>query len=428
MVAGLIIIAIFVGVSIYTPIAIPPLEAATLWRGAGSVWEDNPQNAAPVWYDLFTRERLPRTIIVSTADSGTISEEAIGDGLKRVELKLPFNYPYDGFPKELKLFIDAAVGVGAPATLSWQTPDGRTITLQDGRLLKKADTYYISQDEDLRTRLSGMLPHVGLFADPDNTQKSLKGDYRLVLTTEVPAATQIDAKLAVYGQIHGWAGTDDRRRDLMVALLWGAPIAIIFGVVAAVGTTVLTYILAATGTWLGGKVDRAFQWLTQVNLIIPLLPVLVMFGYLYDRSIWTMLGLVIALNIFGATMLTYRAMFLQAKEAPYIEAAQAYGAGDSRIILRYLMPRMAPTLLPEFVLVIPSFVFLEATLAVLGLGDPKLPTWGKVLEAAFAQGALLKGYYYWFLEPAILLMLLGVGFSLIGYSLDRIFNPRLRTL
>jgi peptide/nickel transport system permease protein len=127
-------------------------------------------------------------------------------------------------------------------------------------------------------------------------------------------------------------------------------------------------------------------------------------------------------------MLTNRAMFLQAKEAPYIEAALAYGAKNLRVIFRYLIPRIAPTLLPEFVLIVPTFVFLEATLAVLGLGDPSLPTWGKVLDDAFSQGALYKGYYYWFLEPALLLMVLGIGFSLIGYSLDRVFNPRLRTV
>jgi len=153
-----------------------------------------------------------------------------------------------------------------------------------------------------------------------------------------------------------------------------------------------------------------------------------MIGYFYSRSIWVMLGLVIALNVFSASMFTYRAMFLQAKEAPYFEAARAYGAGNWRIILRYLLPRIAPTPLPQFVLIIPTFVFLEATLAVLGLGDPKLPTWGKVMNDAYTQGALYKGYYYWISQPAALLMLMGVGFSLVGFALDRIFNPRLRTL
>lgn len=419
LIVGFAIIGIFVVVSIFTLIAMPYNEAVRLWRGGAGVWDDNPQNAAPVWFDFFTRDSLPRTIIVSSTDSGT----------KLLQVMLPFQYQYDGFPDELKLFVQATYEGGPPAVnLSWRTPDGRTIVLQENRLIRLSDVYYISQDGDLRARLSGMSPQVGLFLDPANQEKSLKGDYQLLLTAEVPQECELNARLVVYGRIHGLAGTDNRRRDLMVALLWGAPVALIFGVAAAVGTALATFALSATGTWLGGKVDTAFQWLTQVNLIIPLLPILVMVGYLYDRSIWTMLGLVIALNIFGASMLTNRAMFLQAKVSPYIEAAQAYGAGNSRIIFRYLMPRIAPTLLPQFVLVVPSFVFLEATLAVLGLGDPVLPTWGKVLDGAVADGALLKGYYYWFLEPALLLMLLGIGFSLIGYSLDRIFNPRLRTV
>jgi peptide/nickel transport system permease protein len=80
------------------------------------------------------------------------------------------------------------------------------------------------------------------------------------------------------------------------------------------------------------------------------------------------------------------------------------------------------------VISIPGFVFLEASLAILGLGDPVLPTWGKVIEDARSQGALYNGYYYWMLEPFVLLMLTGLGFSMLGFALDRIFNPRLRGL
>jgi peptide/nickel transport system permease protein len=430
LLAGVVLIALYIGVSVYTVIAIPYSQAIILWRGGPGVYDNNPKNAAPVWFDLFTSAKLPRTIIVdSAAGAGTKTEQVSTNGTKQVDLTLPFRYPYDGFPDELKLFINPTyVGVPPTVTISWRTPDGRTILLQEDRRTRKADVYYISQDAALITRLSGMNPQTGLFADPADVSKSLKGDYMLEMTTQVPTNYELDAKLVVYGKIAGLAGTDNLRRDLVVPLLWGGPIALVFGIAAAVGTQLATFSLSAAGTWLGGKTDRIFQWITQVNLIIPLLPILIMVGYLYTRSIWAMLGLVIALNIFGSTMLTYRAMFLQAREAPYIEAAQAYGAKNSRIIFRYLMPRIAPTLLPELVLIIPTFVFLEATLAVLGLGDPKIPTWGKVLDGAFANGALLKGYYYWFLEPAILLMTLGIGFSLIGYSLDRIFNPRLRTV
>jgi peptide/nickel transport system permease protein len=111
---------------------------------------------------------------------------------------------------------------------------------------------------------------------------------------------------------------------------------------------------------------------------------------------------------------------------PYIEAARAYNAGDGRIIIRYLLPRIIPLLIPALVTGIPSYVFLEASLAVLGLGDPVLPTWGKIIQDAEFNGALYKGMYYWVLQPSALLMITGLAFAVLGFSLDRIFNPRLR--
>ena len=424
--AGVMIIALFVALSIYAVLAIPYSQAVNLWRGGPGQWEELPLNARPAWFDAFTRDSLSRTMVIDFG-SGVRTEEPIGDGMRRVEIALPFRYDYDGFPTELNLFTRVTSITMASVLL--HTPDGRTLMLQEERSIRSGPaTYYISQDVELRDRLAGMPPHQGLFADPEDSQRPLKGQYRLVMTSELAAADDMDAKLVVYGEIYGTAGTDHRRRDLMVALLWGAPIGLMFGVLAAIGAQVSTFVLAGISTWLGGKLERTFQWITQVNIILPVLPILIMVGHFYSRSIWTMLGLVIALNVFSASMFTYRAMFLQAKEAPYIEAAQAYGAGNLRIIFRYLLPRIAPTLLPQFVLVIPSFVFLEATLAVLGLGDPSLPTWGKVMNDAYTQGSLYKGYYYWIAQPAVLLMLMGVGFALVGYSLDRIFNPRLRTV
>jgi len=156
------------------------------------------------------------------------------------------------------------------------------------------------------------------------------------------------------------------------------------------------------------------------------LAILIMVGTFYSRSIWTILGVTILLSIFTGSIKTYRAIFLQVKESTYIEAARAYGANDFRIVFRYLIPRMIPLLIPTLVSSVPSYVFLEASLAVLGLGDPVLPTWGKIINDAEVNGALYKGYYYWILEPAVLLMITGLGFAMLGFALDRIFNPRLR--
>ncbi|WP_372614542.1 ABC transporter permease [Halomonas sp.] len=277
----------------------------------------------------------------------------------------------------------------------------------------------------------GLVPHIGLLAEPESEGEPQvrEGRYTLLLEAVVfDADAPLEAELVLYGRVHGIAGTDHQRRDLSLALMWGTPVTLAFGLIAAVGTTITTLIIAAVGVWYRGWVDAVIQRLTEVNMILPMLPILVMVGTLYSTSIWLMLGVVVVLGIFSAGIKMYRVMLLPIREAPYIEAAQAYGASNLRIVMRYMIPRILPVLIPTFVTLIPTFVFLEASLAVLGLGDPVLPTWGKVLNDAQSQSALYNGYTYWVVSPAVLLMLTGLGFAMLGFAMDRVFNPRLRSL
>jgi peptide/nickel transport system permease protein len=293
-------------------------------------------------------------------------------------------------------------------------------------------SYRLSQEKSLKRKLGGLGAEIGLFADPaspEDQPMAIPGTYTLnVSAITFEADADVEAEFVIYGQVHGLAGTDHRRRDLLIAVLWGTPIALSFGLLAAVGTTITTMIIAGVGTWFGGWVDDAIQRITEVNMILPLLPILIMVGTFYSRSIWLILGVLILLNIFGGAIKGYRAIFMQVKESPYIEAAKAYGASNGRIIFNYLIPRIVPLLIPQLVVLIPTYVFYEAALAVLGLGDPVLPTWGKVINDARTNGALYQGMYYWMLEPSILLMFTGLAFALLGYSLDRVFNPKLRGL
>jgi peptide/nickel transport system permease protein len=426
--AGLAIIAMLVAISLYTVIAIPYGQALELWRG-GEPWRMHPVNARPVWVDRLTGGNLPRTIIVSSRDAKT--EEVAFEGGRQVGIPLEFDYRYDAFPSEINLFLLTSFDELRPfVRLTWETPDGRAFRL-GGLRIARSERVSISQSLALERQL-GQVPQVGLLAAPDSDDGPPvvePGRYRLMLDVILfEENATIDAELVVYGRVFGMAGTDHQRRDLMVALLWGMPVALAFGLLAAVGTTVTTLVIAATGVWFGGWVDALIQRLTEVNMILPLLPILVMVGTLYSTSIWVMLGVVIVLGIFSAGIKMYRAMLLPIRAAPYIEAARAYGAGNGRIILRYMIPRILPVLIPTFVTLIPTFVFLEASLALLGLGDPVLPTWGKILNDAQAQSALYHGYYYWVVAPAILLMFTGLGFAMLGFALDRIFNPRLRAI
>jgi peptide/nickel transport system permease protein len=312
----------------------------------------------------------------------------------------------------------------------WITPDGREYRLKDMGISAQ-ENYRIIQDESLQRRLGGLPPAKGLFADPNSEELiPLKGTYQIVIRgiTFEEDSTIDKAELIVYGTVFGLFGTDHMRRDLRVPMLWGAPVALAFGLTATIGVNLLTVIIAATGAWYGGIIDGIIQRVTEVNLVLPFLSILIMVGTFYSKSLVVILGVTILLSIFGGGIKSYRAIFLQIRESTYIEAAKAYGASNSRIIFRYLIPRIIPLLIPSFVLGIPSFVFLEASLAVLGLGDPVIPTWGKVIDQAYKDGAIYNEQYYWILEPAAFLMLTGLGFAMLGFSLDRIFNPRLRGL
>jgi peptide/nickel transport system permease protein len=427
-VAGLVLILSLVGLSIYTLITLPYAEAIRLWRGGEEVWYKNPKTAAPEWFNLFTKRKLPISFTLNSADGSaekTVKPTSAGD---TITLTYTFDYQYDDFPQEMIFYFQSEFNEKKPfADIVWKTPDGRSIRMaQLG--LGPSETYRVSMDEKLKRILKGVNPVEGLFLYPgSDTPALLKGKYQAVVTVYTSEPNnKVDAEFVLHGKLAGWAGTDHQRRDIGVALLWGTPIALAFGLIAAIGTTFTTMIIAAFGVWYGGWLDELIQRITEVNMVLPFLPILIMIGYFYSRSIWLILGATILLSIFTGGIMTYRAMFLQVKEAPYVEAARSYGASDIRIVLRYLSPRLIPTLIPQLVTLIPTYVFIEASLAVVGLGDPVLPTWGKIINDAYVHGAPYQGQYYWVLEPSILLMVSGLGFALLGFALDRVFNPRLR--
>jgi peptide/nickel transport system permease protein len=234
---------------------------------------------------------------------------------------------------------------------------------------------------------------------------------------------ELDAELLLLGKVYGLAGTDYLRRDLIVPLLWGMPFALLFGLLGATLTTLVSMILAASGVWFGGWVDSLIQRLTEANMVLPILAISVLAYALLGIDIWVILAVIVLLNVFGSPTKTFRSAFLQVKQAPYIEAARAYGASNRRIIFHYLIPRIIPVLVPQLITLIPGFIFLEATLGIFNIKSD-YPTWGRTIYQGLTEGALF-GSRYWVLEPLALLLLTGVAFAMMGYALDRILTPRL---
>lgn len=432
-VAGSVIILLLVALAIFALIKIPYGEAIRLWRGGEEVWYQNPKFAPPIWYNWFTEKKQPVSFAVKSSgeDPNMTKTVTVGEqNTSSIDVVYNFDFNYDDYPQDLLLYFDASYAEKQPfVSVYLMTPDERKIRIGDFGVSQQ-QTFRFSQDEKLLKRLKTKDVMTGLFSVPKSDPLiPLKGTYQLVVSgVTFEKDSDFDVEFVMHGTVSGWAGTDHARRDLMVPLLWGAPVALAFGLLAALGTAVLTMVIAAVGAWYGGWVDSLIQRITEVNMVLPFLAILIMVGTFYSRSIWIILGVTVALSIFTSSVKTYRAMFMQVKESTYIEAAKAYGASNSRIIFTYLLPRIIPLLIPALVSSIPSYVFLEASLAILGLGDPVLPTWGKMINDAQMNGALYKGLYYWILEPAVLLMFTGLGFAALGFALDRIFNPKLRGL
>lgn len=426
---GLLLVLLLVVTAVYAMVKIPYREAIRLWRGGEEVWYQNPKFAPPAWVNLFSSKKYSESFAVRSGD-GSMDKSVVQDTpeISTITITYPFDFSYDFYPQEMILYVTSKYRKKQPfISVEWLTPDGRTVRVANMTITGK-ETYRFSQDNKLQTRLKTEDVIPALFSLPDS-DVPLKGQYQLrVIGTTFEPDSDIDLEFVSHGQVYGLAGTDQSRRDLIVPLLWGAPVALAFGLLASLGTLVLTMIIAAIGTWYGGWVDEMIQRITEINLVLPFLSILIMVGTFYSRSIWVILGVTILLSIFTGAIKGYRSIFLQVKESGYIEAARAYGASDLRIIFVYLIPRMIPLLIPGLVSSVPAFVFLEASLAVLGLGDPVLPTWGKIIQDANANGALYRGYYYWIMEPAALLMVTGLGFAMLGFALDRIFNPKLREL
>ncbi|MBN2387236.1 MAG: ABC transporter permease subunit [Anaerolineales bacterium] len=431
---GLLIILFMIGLSIFTMVSIPADRAIRMWQaqageGNRTQWYMNPTAAMPEWTNWFRAQDLPATTWLDSRNGDAERNvTAVTDEMTEIDLTYSFEYAYASFPQDIILYLHNHYEAKLPlVSLTWVTPDGREIDIGRFTLAAALETQYISRDERLQRRLGGQEVIAGLFGDPQTAfQTALPGTYQLRLQGFVfEEGADLDAELIVYGQVSGWAGTDHLRRDIGLPLLWGMPVALACGLLGALATTLLAMVLAALGAWLGGWVDGLIQRLCEVNMILPTLPIAILVYMMYSKTIWAILGVIILLSIFGNTLKNYRAIFLQVKEMPYIEAARCYGAKNWRVIWHYLVPRILPVMIPQLVIMVPGYVFYEATLAYLRVSDPYLPTWGKVIYDALTNHAL-QYHLAWLLEPVALLLIMATGFALLGIALDRVLNPRLQ--
>ena len=228
-------------------------------------------------------------------------------------------------------------------------------------------------------------------------------------------------------------GTDDSGQDVLSKLILGSRISLLVGFAAALVSSVIGSVVGITAGYFGGWIDRILTAIDDWFLVIPFLPLAVVLAALLGKQAKSWPGgqvmiliLVIGLTGWAGTSRIVRSQVLSVKERMFVERAKALGASTPWIIRKQILPNVLPLVFANTVLIVAVSILTESTLSFLGLGDPTQPSWGTLLNAANASGAEAQGAWWFYLPPGICIVLVVLAFTLIGYAVEEIVNPKLR--
>ncbi|ONK09956.1 dipeptide/oligopeptide/nickel ABC transporter permease/ATP-binding protein [Streptomyces sp. MP131-18] len=225
-----------------------------------------------------------------------------------------------------------------------------------------------------------------------------------------------------------WLGTTQTGQDVFAQLAHAVRGSLLVGLVVGILATILSALFGIIGGYVGGAVDEGFSLLSNVMLVIPGLPlVIVIAGFVppQDRGWWTV-ALVLAITGWAAAARVLRAQTLSLRNRDYVAAARVAGEKRWRIVSVEILPNLLPLLASQFVFAVIAAILAEAGLSFLGLGAANSHTLGTMLYYAQNGFALQYEAWWWFGPPGLMIALFGCGLSLINFSIDEIINPKLR--
>lgn len=303
---------------------------------------------------------------------------------------------------------------GCEVSILWHTPD-RTYTIDT---LTGHESYWLNLDgRDMIFKQKLGLPLIG------NSVENLfpsSGEYEI----EIEGAENARLTLSLYGGRQGLLGTDQRGRDVFALLVYGIRTSLLVGICATLVASLLGLGFGLTAGYAGGLVDSLIMRLADVLLSIPTLPILMVLAGIWGKGLWQ---LVLILSIFSwmGTARSVRALVLTVRESPWVEGLKALGAKSTYILWRHLVPETAPILLANIALGVPGAILAEAGLSFLGLSDPRLISWGRMLHEAHTFGAFTYGAWWLLLPPGLGIVAMCLIFMDMGRYLEEKIDPRL---
>lgn len=220
-------------------------------------------------------------------------------------------------------------------------------------------------------------------------------------------------------------GTDDLGRSILTLTIWGSRISLLVGLMATVVSMLVGSGIGILAGYRGGFWDRVLMRITDWFLVIPWLALAITLAAIFGQSLFVIV-MVIGLTSWAGTARLVRSQALSVRERPFVERARGLGAGNWQLVRRHVLPNLFPVIFANTILTVALSILSETTLSFLGLGDPLRVSWGAMLELAFEAGASTLGAWWWLAAPGVSIVLVVLAFTMCGYALDEIVNPRLR--
>jgi peptide/nickel transport system permease protein len=212
-------------------------------------------------------------------------------------------------------------------------------------------------------------------------------------------------------------GTNDLGNDILSELIFGTRVSLIVGFGAAFMATIIGTGVGLLSGYFRGLADELLMGLTDVFLMIPQIPLIIVLAAFLRPSFW-MTALLMGCLWWTSTARVVRSRTLQVREMSYVESAASLGFSHAHIIFTDVLPNVLHVIMPKFLLAIASALIAEASISFLGLGDPTMKSWGMMINFAFTRGGFINGYWWWYLPPGLCITLFVLSVVLMGSSLE----------